>query len=716
MIDIDSMEHHPISEQIVEVLCSKTQNDNPLFFRVLVGYYFSVVASMMRTTIATHDRGDIPVNMYALNLSPSGTGKGFSTNIIENQIINLFRDKFTCETFPALAATKLPQIALKRATRDGTDPDQEIIKVEREFNQLGSLVFSFDSGTPAAVKQMRHKLLMADGGSMNLQIDEIGSNLVGNLEVLNTFLELYDIGNIKQKLIKNTTDNTRNEEIVGRTPTNMMMFGTPSKLLNGSKTEEELYSMFETGYARRCYFGYCRSVSKANNQSAIDVYNALSNQQSNVFLDNISKQLENLADITNMNRRLSMSKDTSLMLIEYRLQCERIAESFPEHEEMKKAEISHRYFKALKLAGAYAFIDDSPELTQAHLAAAIKLAEESGEAFNRLLSRDRNWVKLAKYIASIKREVTQADLVEDLPFYRGAASQKAEMLTLAIAYGYNNNIIIKKSFVNGIEFLKGETLDQTDLNSMILSYSNDIAVGYSNELAPFDQLHKLTNAPNLHWTSHHMVDGHRTEENSIAGFNMIVLDVDKGVSLATVKALMKNHKYLIYTTKRHTDTDNRFRIVLPINYKLLMDAKDFKEFMNNIYDWLPFEVDRATNQRARKWLTHDGYYEYNDGEMIDALQFIPKTSKNEERKQLLNSQQSMDNLERWVINSIGDGNRNNMMLRYAMILTDAGLDFDGVRSKVLELNNKIPDKLDEAEITSTIMISVAKAIAKRPEE
>ena len=69
MKTFDEMEYHPASEKLVQILCSKTQNSNPLFFRVLVGYYFSLVASMMRTTIATHDRGDIPVNMYALNLS-----------------------------------------------------------------------------------------------------------------------------------------------------------------------------------------------------------------------------------------------------------------------------------------------------------------------------------------------------------------------------------------------------------------------------------------------------------------------------------------------------------------------------------------------------------------------------------------------------------------------------------------------------------------------
>lgn len=713
MKTFEEMEYHPASEKLVSILCSKTQNSNPLFFRVLVGYYFSLVASMMRTTIATHDRGDIPVNLYALNLSTSGSGKGFSTNIMENGVIHLFRQRFLEETFPILAEQNLPKLAVKRANRKSTDPDEELARVQKEFDNLGSLVFSFDSGTPAAVKQMRHKLLMADAGSVNLQIDEIGSNLVGNVDVLNTFLELYDMGLIKQKLVKNTSENVRSEEIVGRTPTNMLLFGTPAKLLNGGKTEEELYSMLETGYARRCFFGYSRSSNKTLELTPEQVYTMLTNQDSDKFLEEFSAKLENLADIINVNKRLQMSKETSLLLIEYRLKCEREAEQYPEHEEIKKAEISHRYFKALKLAGAYAFVDDSPELTQDHLYQAIKLAEESGDAFNRLLTRDRPYVKLAKYIASCKRDVTQADMVEDLPFYRGAAGQKQEMLNLAIAYGYKNNIIIKKSFSDGIEFLRGETLKESSLDRCVISYSNDIALNYINEFAPFDKLHKLTQINGMHWVAHHLTNGHRNEENCIAGFNLVVFDVDGGTNLSTVKLLLKNYKFLIYTTKRHTDEENRFRIIMPINYQLELDAKDYKEFMSNIYEWLPFEVDTATNQRARKWLSCEGHYEYNDGEVLDALPFIPKTSKNEARKELMNSQQSMDNLERWVINNIGDGNRNNMLLRYAMILLDAGFDFEAIRTKVIALNDKIADKLEEAEIMATIMTTVMKTIAKR---
>jgi hypothetical protein len=721
----EEMQFHPTAERLVEILCNKTQNDNPLFFRVLVGYYFSMVASMMRTTIVTHDRGEIPVNMYALNLGTSGSGKGFSTNIIENDVIGRFRARFLEETFTILAEQNLPKLAVKRAARKSVDPEEELVRVQKEFDELGTLVFSFDSGTPAAIKQMRHKLLMADAGSVNLQIDEIGSNLLSSVEVLNTYLELYDVGKIKTKLIKNTSDNKRNEEIPGQTPTNMMLFGTPAKLLNGSKVEEELYSMLETGYARRCFFGYSKASDIKKELTPEQVYDMLTDKSSNVWMEDLADKLDQLADIVNVNKRLVLTKDTSLLLIEYKLKCEKIAHELPEHEEIKKAEISHRYFKALKLAGAYAFIDDSPELTSEHLYNAIKLAEESGAAFDKLLTRDRTYIKLAKYLGSVRRDCTQADLVEDLPFYRGAASQKTEMLSLATAWGYRNNIIIKKSFSDGIEFLRGETLKASRLDSMIVAYSTDITTDYANERAPFDQLHKLTNHPSMHWLSHHVAGGYRNEDNAIPGFNLVVIDVDGGIPLSTVKTLMASYKYLIYTTKRHqtaeANGEERFRLILPISYELQLDAKDFKEFMANIYEWLPFSVDDGTGQRARKWMScaqnNEGMpsiYEYNEGDILDVLPFIPKTSKNEERKALLQDQQGLDNLERWVMNNIGDGNRNNMLLRFAMILVDAGFQFEPIRQKVLHLNERIADKLDEMEIMSTIMVSVTKAIAKLP--
>lgn len=707
------MDYHPMSEKIVETLIKKTQYDNRLFYRTQVGYYMSLVASMMRASVNTPDRGLIPVNMYALNLSPSGTGKGFSTNIIEGEVIHLFRNRFLEGVFPSVAFENLNRLAIQRASRKGIDPADELPEVEKEFEMLGTLLFSFSEATEAAIKQMRHKLLMGNAGALGFTIDEIGSNLLSNVDALNTFLELYDVGLVKAKLIKNTKDNLRNEEIVGRTPANMLLFGTPAKLLNGGQTEDEFHSLLETGYARRCYFGYGNAEKRTRKMTKEEVLAMMMDTSSTQYLQEVATQLENLANLSNMRKELQMSEDTCLTLIQYRLDCEEKAAMMPEHDEVRKAEMSHRYFKALKLAGAYAFVDGADEVTENHLYNAIKLAEDSGEAFNRILTRERPHVRLAKYIVHENRELTQADLVDNLPFYKGSISAKNEMLNLAIAYGYKNNMVIKKSYADGVEFLKGETIQPTDLNKIILSFSTDISHNYESHHAPFDQLSNLTTSAGYHWANHHFLNGHRTEDNALVGFNMLVLDVDGTTQIEAVKKLLSQFKFHIHTTKRHTEAVHRFRLCIPINYTLKLNAKEYKELMNNVISSLPFEVDAQANQRARKWETNPGLVVDNDGELFDILPFIPQTTRNEARKELLKSQEDLDNLERWVLNNTGDGNRNNMLLRYGMILVDFGLDAGAIQQKIISLNDKMADKLEIAEIASTMMISISKAIAKK---
>ena len=722
MKSYDDMAFHTDSEHLVKILCERTQNDDPLFFRVLVGYYFSVVASMMRANVTSPTIGEIPINMYAFNLSVSGAGKGKSVNLMEDMVIEQFRYNFLENTMPAMAAQNIPMLAAQRAARKASDPDLERTSLEGEYENLGPLLFSFDAATGPALKEQRHKLLMSDAGALNMQVDEIGINLTSVAEALSPYLELYDVGKIKQKLVKNTAENKRKEEIPGRTPANLMAFGTPTRLFDGGKTEEEMYTLLDTGYARRCFFGYSKNHTKKEGILPEDIYTQRLNSSTDTFLDSMSDQLADLSDVAFAHRKISIPKDVEMLLIEYEQDGVRRANLLGEHDELRKAELFHRHFKTMKLAGAYAFIDGAPEVTLTHVEAAIKLCEQSGEAFNQLLTRDKVHVKLAKYIAEVGIPLTQADLLQDLPFYRGSTSIRQDMLQVAIAWGYRNSIIIKKAFNDGVEFISGETLKKTSLDDVVFSYSTKLAEDYviEEKKIPFADFFNLTQAQGLHWCNHAFMDGRRIEDNAVPGFNMIVLDVDHGIDIATAKSLLSDYTALFYTTKRHQELDakglpgdDRFRIVMPINYTLELDAKEYKEFMVNIFDWLPFDVDRATGQRARKWLSHKGSYEYVTGEVLDILPFIPKTSKNEEFRSRLLDQQGMDNLERWVINNTGDGNRNNMLLRYGMIFVEAGFDFDGVRQRVYALNEKLPSKLEESEILGTIMVSVGKAIAKQ---
>lgn len=711
--DFTGVEYHPAIEEIVDVLCNKTQNVDRGFFRIEVAYFLAKMASSMRAKIITKDRGEVPVNVYALALATSGFGKGHSVNIIEDSFMGGFKKRFMEETFHVKSDENLWKMALRRAALSGKDEDEEKAKLDKEFTQAGALPFTFDSGTAPAVKQLRHKLLMADCGSINLQIDEIGSNLVGNVEVLNVFLELYDQGLVKQKLTKNTHENQRGQEIDGKTPTNMLLFGTPSKLLDGGQTEDQFYSFLETGYARRCLFAWGKHVRASDTLTPTEIYERLTKTENNNVIGKWVQHFALLADPAKFGWEMTVEDDVGITLLTYKIECEKIASEYPEHEDIRKAEISHRYFKALKLAGALAFIDESSEITMDHLLSSIRLVEDSGDSFQNLMTREKSYVKLAKYIAASGEELTHADLLEALPFYKSGQAARTEQMTLATAWGYKQHIVIKKSYIDGIEFFTGETLAETDLSKMMISYADHWAYGYLADTAPFEDLHILTQMQGYHWCNHGFDKQHRAEENVIPGFNMVVIDVDGDCSLDTAHELMKEYKFMTYTTKRHTAEENRFRLIMPINYVLKLDKEDYKEFMNSFMEWLPFKSDESANQRSKKWETFNGgsYFYNHDGIIIDALRFVPKTSKNENHRQGMAKLESLDALERWFAQRMITGqNRNNMMIKYALALVDTGLDFTTVEQMVLNFNAKLSNGLEESELRSTILRTVAKKI------
>ena len=172
---------------------------------------------------------------------------------------------------------------------------------------------------------------------------------------------------------------------------------------------------------------------------------------------------------------------------------------------------------------------------------------------------------------------------------------------------------------------------------------------------------------------------------------------------------MKGYKAYFYTTKRHQDADglDRYRIILPTNYELQLDKEEYKMFMDNVMSSLPFDMDESCNQRNKKWLTCESAETHmNDGELFDVIPYIPRTAKNEEREAKFKDQKDLDNLERWVLNNTGDGNRNKQLYNFAMVLYEGGLDFVDIGARVRALNDKLADKLDEQELQATILKSI----------
>ena len=712
--------YHPFSERIVDILVRKVNNTNRHFFRVLVGYYLAKVASMMRCNIQKDRSEVIPVSLYVLNLMVSGTGKGHSTNIIEREFINYFKKEFLNTVFPSKTEENIQILAQERSqTRINNKKSMltlaeecaiQVDKLEKDFERLGELAFSFDSATSPAVKQMREKLLIASAGSMNLELDEIGSNMSANHEVLTVFLELYDVGLVKQKLIKNTLENIRSAELPGHTPTNLMMFGTPTKLLDGGKTEEEFKQFLETGYARRLLFGYTADTHRTKYASAKERYKDMVDNDLDAEIVLIQQEFVNFAKRP-FNLILNISEETAIYILEYRMKCESLAEEFKDHMSIHKVEMIHRFFKSLKLAGAYAFADNAKEITKEHFDYAVSVVEDSGETFHTLMKKQGPYERLAYYLADCNKEVTQHELIDELPFYKGSSSQRKDLMTLATSFGYKNNIIIRKRSIDDIEFFIGETLITSNLSKVRTSISKDLAAGYKLTNLPFEDLHKITTATGYNYTSHAFENENRRGENAIPGFDLLILDCDGDISIPMAKATLEEYTYLISTTKRHTPEVNRFRLILPMSHYIKLTSEEYSRFMSNVFEWLPFPVDTAAKDIARKWASYNGHYEYNIGKTIDATLFIPQTKRSDETKAIINAT-SVGSFERWFKGNTEEGNRSNHIYRLGMIYVDAKHSLHTIVTNLANFNKSLDKPLPEDQFQNCCT-SISNELKKR---
>jgi hypothetical protein len=683
-------------------------------------------ASNMRCSIDTNDRGNIPVNYYGVSLGTSGLGKGYSINIMVEEVLGGFRKEFLDTVLPFISNYWLEKIATRISRAKSTDFDEELVKVQKEFESLGEYMFSFDSGTTAGVRQLRQQMLMAKIGALSFVADEIGTNLTKQsvIDIIEIFLDLYDVGKVGDKLLLNSVDRKRNKQIFGRTPSNMLLFGTPDKLFDGAVTEKTFRTLLTTGLSRRCFYAYSDKTKKKFKRTAKEIYEESINVLDKGILTQYYDLFKTLADTINYNIKLTIDPEESIFLVQYRRDCEKAAQDFPGIDQEKKAELDHSYFKVLKLAGTYAFIDQSDKVTMRHIRYAITCGLDSSKVFQtKIIDQPQQHVRLLQYLCSKSTPSTFADMARDLAFFPKAQNKRNELFTLAASEGYLSNITISHRVDNDIDLYSAKELEKTDLDEIIVSYSTRISSEYENSVVEFSELYQLVQTDGYHWVNHHLdeqEDGlcNRSEADIILGFNTVVLDLDKNVDIETVRLVLDDYDHLIYVTKRHEKEKHRFRVILPLSHIVELGSKEFAKFMRNVYEWLPFNVDEQTSQRSRKWLSNKDKYWYNEGkELLNAHQFIPHTTKAIALNNYNSKNVNLPQLEKWYLRQVDNGDgRNNTLIKYALVLVDSGLTHNDIMSKVIALNSRFKLPMDEIRIHSTIGITVTKRLVLLDQE
>ena len=719
---ISEAEYHPLQEKILNMMRNRIGNYNAdNFFRLVIANNFCQMAGHMRNTIIDDAGTKYIINMYSCGVMPSGAGKNFSVDIMDELCAgfkNLFLRK---EIYFDIGEEFRYKLATIKSLSTGLPLEEAMNLISEEYSSYGQFPWRIGKGTEAAIRQARKAVQLAGCGSLNVLVDEIGHNLLGNADLNSMGLSFFDKGSIEASITKATKENQRYEERDIPIPVNYLWMGDPTKLFDASETEQTFMTFLSSGFARRMFFAIGNSSEFDSSVTAEQLYemqNASTNKDIN---NNLVETLSKLANKNYYDKKLLLDKEGRLLYNEYLLWgAKRATEYTNEADSTYKIEIQTRAYKALRLAGAYAFIDCSDRITREHLLAAFKVAEDSGNDLWKILHQEKSYVKLAKFLVNEGKPMHKADLAERLPFFKGSKPTQDQLIERAREWGYTHNITIKTVTRSKIDFLIGESYRNTDLNELILSISDHISYRFDNKTVPFSKLKNLGNADGLVWSAHHFTYdpvnptlGNRRSQEFVTGpFNLLVLDLDNGDTIQTVREIFKNFKYVIYTSKNHNKEKHgkvceRFRVILPMKYTISLNSEDYSKFMINFYESLPLVLDEKTKDIARGWNTNNGaVFENIEGDLIDPRPFIPDTAENEQRKADNKKYGNVDAITRWFLSHTDEGNRNNMLARYGFMLRDRQLEDDVIRKHILELNSKFDIPLSISELESTVLKSL----------
>lgn len=719
------LHQNPLVKEIVEDLSTQVKSNLQGFFTVATNYQLMKLASKLRTFVETPENLTM-LNAYAIGFAPSGGGKNFSMNRIYDEYLEGFNRGFTDYLMPKTQHNKILELAGRRSVMNNTSEEDEISKLQKELNATGEYLDIAEKATPAAILQFRQQLLINNCGALNIEVDEVASalNTKEFQDCIKPLLTLYDKGKIEGSLVKNTNDAKRFSKIDGVTPVNSFFMGTPDTLMGDDAKCKILADTLSTGFARRSIFSFEDTYERQILTPEERVKAVKKSAGGKDFIKKMNRFFAKFADMSKFNQRIKLTDDDALItLYAYTDRCLKEAEQYDSAylitnspSAILKAELINREQRIIRFAALYAFLENKEYVEVDHIYQAIHLIEMSGEALKKIVVKTPIYEMVAKYTAAQSGELVIPDLIEAFHNFPKSRSDREECLDNAQAWGQRNNIVIKRRFQDKIQYISGERLQETDLNKLTVAISNHVAYDYTSGEMSWEKLEAFVQKPRLHWINHHLNHTkHRADENVVEGFNLLILDVDGTCSLDNALHFMQEYQYLIYTTKRHGQDDkDRFRIVLPMLYNIKLNAEDYKAFMKNVYEWLPFDVDSETGQRARKWLTNPGKVYVNEGILIDPLPFIPCTKDNEMHQQQVKSQEHLNNIERWIINRADtEAGRNNMLARYAFILVDNGDSFANVKSKILNINSQLACPLSESELNSTVFVTTQERIHNR---
>lgn len=678
-------------EDMTDLLVGKDNDEDIRRYGRLVALYgiASIANSVRAEVLIPTDNNSMPVNLYAVGLGGSGISKTRSLGYVKSWITPAWEN-------------------IKKKAQDQIEV-QDPFQID-EINDLSkdgvTVAESYKSMTDSAMTALMRILDLVGYGSINLIIDEFASVIGRDYELLSSsVLEVYDRGSISVNLRK-TSKTKRAETSI---PMCLLAFGSQHLLFESDSSTEKLFTdLLQAGLARRSLFV---NVDTPINKYTLEMdatNTAKVEAVKHKFLEMVERYDHKVLSLSSEAKRAYMALHDSNI---------EEASSLSEFKSIQKIYSRNKHWLALKLSGVVAISNFHDEVTESDFLYAQSVVEDSYMDLTSIINRPEKYEVVVNYLLDRGTTESEYTLTKELPFYKDVKSKK-QFLELAKGYAYNNNITLQIHDRQNMTFYSARGKVKTDLDKpLMFSYSQDITEGfYTNDEIVWRDFHKVVQTNGISYAAHSFKEGHRSNDNVISGFQLIILDIDGGVDLETAKILFGDYTYLIATTRSHQKekngkTEDRFRIILPMEYSLDLETETYSKMMKNLFDDLPIDVDRL-HDAGRMFFGAEGEYWYNEGELINCDKYIDYTQEKEmyDKEGAKLSKKNINGISQYIIRNQHNG-RNNALAKLSLLLMDSGYTHDEAKAEISRVNNQFDNPLPLSELEKTVF----KTIQRRQE-
>lgn len=649
-----SPELNDFTQQIVNAIPFQTVH--PRMKVAVAVSQLSAFASQFKRNILLWD-GSTEVPLNSITFIVKGSGYGGDSSV--NSARKCFKSGY--ELIENERKARTIKLAIKSATDAGEElPTQ--VEVYKNYMKPIPPIDVMITTEPGLIQHIN------DIGQLELSApylysgefsDELAYNpdMTSNIKVIS---ETYDLGVKQAKYTKGVE--FRSGAIEGE-PVSALFIGSPGHVLYDDATRRKFDVAFMSKLARRSFFCY---VPEKISEPVFDSISEMLNYEESIEVEAKQARASMQDTILNITKfgiatsgqPIKTTPEVFELFSVYKRYNNDYVDALPNQDSTYALIRRHLQWKALKLAGGFALLDQSEEVKAHHYIDAIRICELFDQdmiKFEHDLNKSTH-ERFSDFIQTLTDTEGKASVnvhdIKKMGFINSASQNKLqELITLAAGYDPDGlyaldhkggSISYKKVIKTDIIGISYKAIDNSIIDTAVATKDPDkvsaakrkvasmTANGFSIAETTFPELADLLSG-DYAYTPFKLKDGIRGKDHILGGAKWLVLDVDTTLMTAEEAHFMLSS--LNHHIALSSDPSNhlKYRIIIELDSQVELDAKEWSRFYLAIAEDLGLRVDPLPQSQIFFSYSNRTIYTNLEGEPLCVRDYVMKAKEEVEK-------------------------------------------------------------------------------------